>query len=57
MRLRDQGIDANNKGVGRVRRARGLSDDDGGVGRKRGICDASKVSETMTEAVTGPRNI
>ena len=40
--LWDQGIDNNGDGVGRVRRARGLRDDDRGVDRGRGIPDESK---------------
>ena len=43
------GID-DNGGVGRVRRFRRLSNDDGGVGRGRGICDVSEGLETTTEA-------
>ena len=50
MRLWDQGIDNNNDGVGRVRRAGRISNDGGGVGRGRGIYDASKGLETTTEA-------
>ena len=50
MRLRAQGIDDNNGVVGRVRRAHRISNEDGGVGRGRGIYDASKGSETRTEA-------
>ena len=37
--------------VGRVRQARGLSNNNGGVGRGRGIHDAPEGSDTMTEAV------
>ena len=37
-------------GVGRVRRAKGLSNDNEGVGRGRGICDASEALETTVEA-------
>ena len=50
MCLRAQGIDDNDGVVDRVIRERGLSDNYGGVGRGRGIGDASKVSETATEA-------
>ena len=50
MCLRAQVIDNEGGGVGRVREARGLSDNDGGVGRGQGIENASKGSETMTEA-------
>ena len=53
MFLRAEGIDKNG-GVRRVRRAKGISDNDGGVGRGRGIHDASEVFETMME-VTGAR--
>ena len=48
--LRDQGINNNYGSVGRVRQAKGLSKDDGGVGWGRGIRDASEGSETTTEA-------
>ena len=50
MCLRDQGVDDNNGEVRSVRRARGLSNDDGGVGRGRVIYDASKGLETMMGA-------
>ena len=50
MHLRDQGVDDDDGGVGRVRRARVLSGDNGGVSRGRGIYGASKGSETTTEA-------
>ena len=50
MCLRYQGIDDNNGGVVRVRQARGISDDDRGVGRGRGIHNTSEVSEKTTEA-------
>ena len=47
MHLQDQGIE-NCDGVnGRVRRARGLSNDNGGVRRGRQIYDVSKGSETQ----------
>ena len=48
MFLRDQGIDENNSGFGIARRAGGLSNSDGGVGR--GIRDASEGLETTMEA-------
>ena len=49
--LRAQGIDNNdNGGVVRVRRAHGLSNNVGGVGRGQGIYDASKGLETTIEA-------
>ena len=48
--LRAQGIDDDKCGVGRVRRACGLSDDDGGVNGGRGIDDASEGLDTTTEA-------
>ena len=50
MCLRAQGIDNNNCSAGRVRRERGLSDDDGGVDRGQGIYNASKGLETTAEA-------
>ena len=50
MCLRDQGIDNDDSGVDRVRGARRLSNNDEGVGRRRGIDDASEISETTTEA-------
>ena len=55
MRLRDQGIDDGNGSVGRVRRARGISDDGVGVNRGRGIYDVSEGSKTTTEAVGARR--
>ena len=48
--LQYQGTDENDGAVDRVRHAHGLSDDDGGVGRGRGLEDASKGWETTTEA-------
>ena len=48
--LRAQGIDDNNSGVGRRRRYRGLSNDNGSVGGGRGIDDAYEGSETTMEA-------
>ena len=50
MCLRAEGIDNNGGGIGRVGRSKGIGNDDGGVGRGRGIRDASKGLETMTEA-------
>ena len=50
MCLRDQCIDDDDGGVGRVRRSRGLSNDDRGIRIGRGIRDASKGLETTTEA-------
>ena len=56
MCLRIQGIDDNNGFIGRLIRACGLSNDNGGVGRGRGIRDASKGLEKTTEAeVARPR--
>ena len=55
VRLRAQVIDNNDGGVGRVRRSCGLSDDDRGVRRGQGICDAPKVSETTKEAAVARR--
>ena len=40
--LWDQGIDDDNGVIDRVRRAHGLSNDNRGVGRGRGIHDASE---------------
>ena len=54
--LRDQGIEENDGGIGRVRWARGLSDGNGGVVRGREIYDVSKGSDTTTEAA-GARKI
>ena len=53
MYLRSQVID-NNDGVvvERVKWARGISDNDGGVGRGQRIHDASEGSETTTEALS-----
>ena len=50
MRLRDQCIENNNGGVGRVRQAFGISNDDRGVVRGRGIYYASEGLDTTTEA-------
>ena len=50
MCLRAEGIDENDGGVRRVRRAEGLSGDNRGVVRGREIRDASKGSEKTTEA-------
>ena len=49
MRVWGKGID-DEDGAGRLRQARGISDDDGGVSRGRGIYDASKRLETTMEA-------
>ena len=51
MCLQAQGIYDNNGGGvgGGGRQARGIIIDNGGVGRRRGIDDASEVLETMTE--------
>ena len=49
MCLRDQGIDDDDGGISRVRRERGVSNNNRGVGRRQGIDDTSKGSETMTE--------
>ena len=48
--LQDQGIDDNNGGVGRLIRDCGISNDDRGVDRGRGIHDVSERSETTPEA-------
>ena len=50
MCLRDQGIDNNDGGVIRVRQARGISDENRGVGRELGIDDASEGLEITEEA-------
>ena len=50
MCLRVEGIGNDVGGVDRVRRATGLSDDDRGVGRGRGICNMNEGSETTAEA-------
>ena len=48
--LQTQGIDDDNGVFDRVRRARVISDNDGGVGRGHGIYDVSEGSETTTDA-------
>ena len=55
MCLRAEGIDDDDSDVVRVRQAKGLSDNNRGVGRGRLICDASKGSESMTEAAGARR--
>ena len=55
MCLRAEGIDNDEGGVRRVRRAKGLRDDDRGVDRGRGIHDASEGLETTTEAAGARR--
>ena len=50
MCLQAESIENDGKGIGRVRRAKVFSDDDRGVGRGKGICDASEGLETMGEA-------
>ena len=52
MCLHDQGIEDNNGGVDRGRRACGLRNNDKGVGGGRGIGDESKGSETTAEAAS-----
>ena len=52
MCLRAQVIDDNKGVVARVRQAHGLSNDDGGAVRGRGIDDASEGLETTAEAST-----
>ena len=49
--LRAEDNDDDDGSVGRLRRSKGLSDDDRGIGRGRGVCDASEGSETITEVV------
>ena len=51
--LRDQSIDNNNSGIGRLRRDRGLGNKNGCVVRGQGIYNTSNVSETTTEAMGG----
>ena len=53
MCLQAERIDDDGGGVGRVIQAKGLSDNDIGVSRGRGILDAFKGSETTTEAGGG----
>ena len=50
MCLQDQGIENDNVGVGRLRRARRLSDDNGCIVRGRVIRAASEGSEKTMEA-------
>ena len=50
MCLQAQGIDDNYDIVDILRQARGLSDDNGGIGRGRGIHDTSEILETTNEA-------
>ena len=50
MCLRAQGFDNNNRGVVRLGRAHGISDNDRGIGGGRVIDDASEGSETTTKA-------
>ena len=50
MCLRSQGIDDDDEGFGGGRRTRGLSDNNGGVGRGKGIYDTYKGSETAMGA-------
>ena len=60
MCLQADGIDKNDGGVGRVRRAKGLRNDDIVVGRGQGIRNASEGTEKMTEAagdIRRPRGI
>ena len=54
MCLQAEGIDENNGGVRRLRRAKGLRYNNGGVGRGQGIHDASEESETTAD-VAGDR--
>ena len=44
-----QGIDDNGGSIGRVRQAHGIRDDDRGVGRERGVYDASEGLDTTTD--------
>ena len=55
--LQDQGIEKNDVGVRRVRENRGLSYDDGYVGIRQGIYDASEGSETIMEAEGDRRRV
>ena len=50
--LQEEGVD---DGVGRVRRSKRLSDNDGGVGRGQGVRDVSEGSETTMEATGDSR--
>ena len=54
MCLWSEGTDDDSGDAGGVRRVKGLSEDDGGIGRGQGICDASEGLETTTE-VAGDR--
>ena len=51
MCLQAEDIDKDNSDVGRVIRAKGLIENDGGVGIGQDIRDASEGSEKMTETV------
>ena len=55
MCLRAQCIDEKNGSVSRVIQERGLSNNYGGVGRGRGVDDASEGSETTAEVGGGRR--
>ena len=48
MCLRAEVIDNNDSRVGRVVRAKGIRNDNGGVSRGQGICNASEGLETTT---------
>ena len=50
MCLQAEVIDNGDGGIGRVRRSKGGSDNNRGVDRGRGICDASEGLETTAEA-------
>ena len=50
MCLQANRIDDDDGSIGRVRRAKGLSNENGGAGRGRGIRNMSEGSETKTEA-------
>ena len=55
MCLQAEGIDNDNVSVERVRRPKGISDNDRKIRRGLGIHDASKGSETTTEAAMDRR--
>ena len=57
MHLRAQGIDNDDGNIGRLRQARGLSNDDRGVSRGRGIYDAPEGLETTAEAAVSRQRV
>ena len=55
MHLQTQYFDDDDGSVGRVRRARGISNNNRGIERGRGIYDVSEGSETTTDAAGARR--